>query len=223
MFSYITGNLISIWSVVLIIAVAPASPGVVKVMSKLEGDQNVSTAWMILTMLLSLIFFPIIIMMLQAYLGIVLKLGVVDVVIKLMILFIVPLGIGFLIAKYSQEKTDKIKKILEPVSKIAMLTLIVSLLISSVPLIIKNGITPIILLLSFIIVSLVIAHVMGSPEREFGPILPFSIVHRLPAPAVILTKLNGTMEMHLPVIISYTILATIVMIIYNKIFFGKKN
>ncbi len=64
---------------------------------------------------------------------------------------------------------------------------------------------------------------MGSPEKEFGQILPYSIILRLPAPTVILTKLNDTMEMHLPVIISYTIRATIVMIIYNKILFGKKK
>ncbi|MFZ1320704.1 MAG: hypothetical protein WAT71_04035, partial [Ignavibacteria bacterium] len=222
LFSYLTGNLISIWSVVLIIAVAPASPGVIKNMSKLEGDQNVSIAWMILTMILSLIFFPVILLLLETYFGIELKLGISDVVIKLLILFIAPMAIGFLVSKYFNNKADLIKKILNPVSKIAMIILIISLLISSAPMIISKGIMPIIFLLSFIIVALIIAHLMGSPEKEFGPILPFSIILRLPAPAVILTKLNNTMEMHLPVIITYTILATIVMIVYNKIFFGKK-
>ena len=223
LFSYFTGNLIAIWSVVLIISVAPASPGVIKGMAKLEGNQNVSIAWMILTMLLSVIFFPLIILILQAYLGIDLKLGIGEVVIKLMILFIVPMGIGFLLSKYFKDKAGTLVKILDPVSKTAMLALIISLLVSSVPMIISKGIIPVLLILAFIIVALVIAHLMGSPEREFGPILPFSIVHRLPAPAIILTKLNDTMEMHMPVIISYTILATIVMIIYNKIFFGNKN
>lgn len=223
LFSYLTGNLISIWSVVLIISVAPASPGVIKNMGKLEGVQNVSIAWMILTMLLSLIFFPLILISLEKYLGIDLKLGIADVIIKLMILFIVPMGIGFLISKYFQEKAEILKKILNPVSKVAMLALIFSILISSVPMIISNGINPILLLLSFIIVALVIAHLMGSPEKEFGPILPYSIILRLPAPAVIITKLNNTMEIHLPVIISYTILAALVMLIYNKIFFGKKK
>ena len=223
LFSYLTGNLINIWSVILIIAVAPASPGVIKNMKKLEEDQNVSIAWMILTMLLSLIFFPVILLLLEMYLGIDLKLGILDVVLKLLILFIIPMGIGFLISKYFQEKAEILKKILNPVSKAAMLALIFSLLISSVPMIISKGINPILLLLSFIIVSLLIAHLMGSPKREFGPILPYSIILRLPAPAVILTKLNNTMEIHLPVIISYTILAAIVMLIYNKIFFGKKK
>jgi len=223
LFSFITGNLINIWSAVLIISVAPASPGVIKNMRKLEGDQNVSTAWMILTMILSLIFFPLILLSLEKYLDIDLKLGISDVLIKLMLLFIFPMSIGFLISKYFQGKAEILKKILIPLSKVAMITLIISLLISSVPMIISKGMIPVILLLSFIIVSLIIAHLMGSPGNEFGPILPYSIILRLPAPAVILTKLNNTMEIHLPVLISYTILAAIVMMVYNKIFFREKR
>jgi hypothetical protein len=151
-------------------------------------------------------------------------LGIGDVTLKIFFMFILPMLTGFLISKYSRQNViQKIKKILEPVSKIAMLTLVVCLLILAVPLIISKGIVPFSLILLFILVALIISHFMGSPEKMFGPILPHSVISRLPAPAIVLMQVNNTVEVHIATVLTYTILGAVIMAVYHKIFFGKRQ
>jgi predicted Na+-dependent transporter len=222
-FFWIFGARDGLWVGIFVIAVTPASPGMVKKMSKLSGEHNVSIAWMITTIFLSLIFIPINLTIVQNYLDLDVNLGIEDVFLKLMLMFILPMAIGFLISEYLNKYAASLIKILDPLTKIAMLALVVSLLILSVPLIISKGIIPLLLILAFIIVALIIAHFMGSPEKLFGPILPYSVISRLPAPAIILMQINNTVEKHMSVVLTYTILGVIVMILYDKLIFKNKD
>ena len=217
-FNYFFQDFRSLWIAVLIISLNPASPGMIKSMTKLSGEANISTIWMIITIILSLIFIPINLLILESVMKIQINLGIIPVVTRLTILFLIPMAAGILIKEYLPKYESMIKKIFTPVSKIALVVLIICLLYNAVPMIIAKGLSFEILLLAFIITVLIIAHFVSAPEKIIGPILPYSIVQRLPAPAIILTQLNNTMEQHIPVIISYSILGTIVMLFYNKFF-----
>ncbi|MBS1518996.1 MAG: hypothetical protein JSS91_12990 [Bacteroidetes bacterium] len=220
-FNFVFQDYRSLWIAVLIISIAPASPGMVKNILKLSGNYNISIAWMIFTIIFSIILIPFILLILENLFNINIDLGIDDVVLRMAILFLIPMGLGFLISKYLNKNKSILKEIISVVSKTAMLVLVICMLIIAVPLIIKNGIVPILLITAFILTALVISHFISLPERSWGPILPYSIVLRLPAPAIVLSQINNTMGKHLVVIITYTIMGILLMAIYNKIFCGK--
>jgi predicted Na+-dependent transporter len=212
-----------VWTAMFIIAVTPAAPSIVKYIDKLGCDKNISLAWLVITIFLSLIFVPLNLLIVENIVNMDIDLSVFPVFIKLMTLFIIPILAGFLFSKYFKDKVPIITKFLEPVSKLAMIALVLSLLIIAVPLMIKAGIFQILLILIFILIALTIAHIMGSPDQAYGPILPYSVILRLPAPAIVISQVNHTVQKHMVVIISFTIIGIIVISIYNKIFFGKKS
>lgn len=222
-FNYFFQDFRSLWIAVLVISLNPASPGMIKNITKLGGDPNISTIWMIFTIFLSIIFVPINLLILENILNMNIELGITDVIVRLSLLFLIPMGIGFYISEYKKKYSDKLKKILSNISKVAMLVLMISLLVTAMPSIISKGPIPILLLLAFIITALIVSVLMSNPGKKNGSILSYSIILRLPAPAIILSQLNNTVEQHMPVIISYTILGTLVMMVYNKIFIIKQK
>ncbi len=222
-FSWLFGPYNGLWVGIFTIAVTPASPGLVKKMNKLSGERNISIAWMITTIFLSLIFIPVNLIIVQNYLNLDIDLGIDEVFLKLMLLFVLPMAIGFLISRYAASIVPALIKILDPVSKVSMLLLVVSLLIAAVPLIISKGIIPVLLILAFIIVELIISHLMVSPHNRFGPVLSYSVVLRLPAPAIVLMQINNSVDRYMSVVLTYTILGFIVLMVYEKLILKKNS
>lgn len=212
-----------VWIAVLVISISPASPGLIKGITKLGGDSGLSTAWMITAIFLSFIMIPVNLLIIEQLLNIDVKIGIGAVIIKLLVMFIIPILIGFRICKYRPNYVSFLSEILENISKIATIVLVICLLIIAVPMIIQRGIIDFSLILLFIIVSLAITHFIESSDKMHRPMLSYSVILRLPAPAVVLAGINGMTEVFAPEILSFVITGTIVMAAYKKLFYRKEN
>jgi len=213
----------TVWMAVIVISISPPFPGMIKSISKLGGNAGLSTAWMITSIFISFIMIPVNLLIIEQILNIDAKIGIDAVIIKLMLMFIIPMLIGFMISRYRPNYVSFILEIMELVSKIASVVMVVCLLIIAVPMIIQSGIVEFSLILLFLIISLVISHFIESADRKHGPILSFSVITRLPAPAVILAGINGMTMVYAPTIFTFMITGIILMAVYNKMFFGKKE
>ncbi len=213
----------SLWTGIMIISLAPAAPGIVKSMSKLEGNQKLSLAWFLTSILYCVILTPLCLKVIEEIFAVDLDLGFDNVLMKMLTFFLLPMLAGFLICRFVPGIVEPLKKILNPVLKITMLVLVIALLIVSVSLIIKQGLTNILLTLGFLIVALLIGMLFGYPEKQHGPILPSSLLMRLPASAIILVQINDSVMLYAPVILMYVLLGTIVMAIASKLIFSKSS
>ncbi|HMS34425.1 MAG TPA: hypothetical protein PKC91_10085 [Ignavibacteria bacterium] len=210
-----------IWVALIVISICPVQPGLIKKITKLSGDDKLSIAWMITALFLSLIFLPLNLFIMQKVFHVDIVFGMDDVILKYLMLFIIPMLVGFMLSSYLKSHVPKIIKIVSLISKIAMLILVICLMILAVPIIISKGITPVIMISLYLVVMLLTAHLIGLPDKRYGAILPYSVILRLPAAPIALAKLNGTMDKHLSTIITYLILGILLMMIYDKVFYRK--
>lgn len=214
----------SIWIAVLVISISPPPPGLIKGITKLGGNSNLSIAWLITAIFISFIMIPVNLLIIEQILNVNVNIGIEALIIKLLSMFIIPMIIGFLIHKYFPNIVPTAIKILDLISKIAMIVLIVCLLIIAVPMLIQKNIVDLLLIFLFLIISLTISHFIEKSDKEKnGPILSYSVVSRLPAPALVLAGLNGMTKVYAPEILSFLILGVIVMALYNKLFYGKEK
>lgn len=213
----------TVWIAVIVISLAPASPGMLKNVTKLGGDFSMSVSWLVTSILISIVMIPLNLYIISEIINVNIDLGVFDVALKLFSLFILPILVGFIISKTLPAQAPSIKKILEMIAKIFGLVLVICLLIIALPAIMSNDISHILLILLFLIVSLAISHFMELPDKEYGPILSYSVILRLPAPALLLASLNGKTKIYAPEILTFLVLGFILMAVYGKIFYGKKK
>lgn len=211
------------WMAVLVISLSPASPGMLKNINKLSGELNISIAWMILAIFISFIMLPVNLYIITNILGITIDFGIDDVMKKLFVLFILPMLAGFFISRYFPKYVPKFLKTFDLISKTAMIVLIICALIIAVPILINKGIVSFVLIFVFLLISLGISTLLESPDKKYGPVLAYSVVLRLPAPALVLASINGMTMVYAADIIIFLLEGLILMKIYNKMFYSKSN
>lgn len=211
------------WLAVMVISLSPASPGMLKSLNKINGETNISIAWMITAILLSVIMLPVNLYIISKILNININLGIEEVIFKLFIMFLLPMIIGFLITKFIPKIVPYMIKILGFVSKIASIVLLICILIIAVPVLINKSLISMGLILAFILVTLGLSLLFELPGEKYGPILAYSVVLRLPAPALVLAELNGMTKVYAPDLIAFLFIGIILMMIYSKLVYGKKK
>ncbi|MBK6876902.1 MAG: hypothetical protein IPG99_10765 [Ignavibacteria bacterium] len=82
--------------------VAPAAPGIVKSMSKLEGNQKLGLAWFLTSILYCVILTPLCLKVIEQVFSVDLDLGFDDVLMKMLTFFLLPMLAGFLIYRFVQ-------------------------------------------------------------------------------------------------------------------------
>ncbi len=211
------------WLAVLVISLSPASPGMLKSLNKINGDTKISIAWMITAILLSVIMLPVNLFIIDRFIKFKIDLGIDDVMIKLFIMFLLPMIVGFMISKFIPKAVPGLKKILGLISKVASITLIICVLIIAVPVLMNKSLVSMGLILAFLIITLGLSLLFELPKEKYGPILAYSVVLRLPAPALVLASINGMTKVYAPEIITFLLLGIILMMIYSKAFYGNKK
>lgn len=210
------------WMAVLVISLSPASPGMLKSLNKINGETNISIAWMITAILLSVIMLPLNLFIIGKILNINIDLGIDDVIIKLFIMFLLPMIAGFLICRFLPKIVPGLMKTLGLISKVASIVLLICVLIIAVPVLMNKSLISLGLILAFILISLGLSLLFELPGEKYGPILAYSVVLRLPAPALVLASINGMTKVFAPDLISYLLIGILLMMIYSKLFY-KKN
>ncbi len=211
------------WLAVLVISLSPASPGMLKSLNKINGDTKISIAWMITAILLSVIMLPVNLFIIDRFIKFKIDLGIDDVIMKLFIMFLLPMIAGFMISKFIPKAVPGLKKILGLISKVASITLIICVLIIAVPVLMNKSLVSMGLILAFLIITLGLSLLFELPGEKYGPILAYSVVLRLPAPVLVLASINGMTKVYAPEIITFLLFGIILMMIYSKLFYDKKK
>lgn len=211
------------WMAVLVISLSPASPGMLKSLNKINGDSNISIAWMISAILISVVMLPVNLFIIGTILNLNIDLGIDDVMMKLFIMFLLPMTAGFMISKFIPVIVPGLRKILGMISKVSSIAVLICVLIIAVPVIMNKSIVSMGLILAFIMITLGLSLLLELPGEKYGPILAYSVVLRLPAPALVLAAINGMTRVFAPDIIVYLLIGILLMTGYSKFFYGKKK
>ena len=219
LFYYDTANKI-IWGGIFLVSISPIMPSIVGKSGKEDKDSLIKLAWFVIAMIYSMFLIPLSLLAVKSVFGLDFNLGYKELFIKLLILFILPLSAGFLISVYLPAKVSSVLKVVNLAGKIAGLALVILLLIVAVVEISKLTLTAVLLVLGFALLSLIVGVILGYPEKSSGYVLAGSLLMRLPAPAIIFAQINNTVQEHLPVILLYLIIGTLMYkvldIIHNK-------
>lgn len=211
------------WMAVLVISLSPASPGMLKSLNRINGDTNISIAWMITAILISVIMLPVNLFIISKVLNINIDLGIDDVMMKLFIMFLLPMTAGFLISRFTPKHVPGLKKMFDLISKVASISVLICVLIIAVPVLMNKSLISMGLILAFLLITLGISLLFELPGEKFGPILAYSVVLRLPAPALVLAAINGMTRVFAPDLIAYLLIGIVLMMIYSKLIYGKKK
>ncbi len=211
------------WMAVLVISLSPASPGMLKSLNRINGDTNISIAWMITAILISVIMLPVNLFIISKVLNINIDLGIDDVMMKLFIMFLLPMTAGFLISRFTPKHVPGLKKMFDLMSKVASISVLICVLIIAVPVLMNKSLISMGLILAFLLITLGISLLFELPGEKFGPILAYSVVLRLPAPALVLAAINGMTRVFAPDLIAYLIIGIVLMMLYSKLIYGKKK
>jgi hypothetical protein len=86
----------------------------------------------------------------------------------------------------------------------------------AVPLILKQGAAPILIVLAFVAVSILIGHLMGGPPESLRPALAATLAGRWVAPALVLANENGWTRQLAPILLTYVLGGALLMIVYQR-------
>lgn len=211
------------WMAVLVISLSPASPGMLKSLYRINGESNISIAWMITAILISVVMLPVNLFIIAKILSFNIDLAIDEVMIKLFIMFLLPMSAGFLICKFIPEKVPGLMKIMGLISRISAVVLTICVLIVAIPVLINKSLLSLGLILAFLMITLGLSLLLELPDEKYGPILAYSVVLRLPAPALVLASINGMTRVFAPDLIAFLLIGFILMTAYSKLFYGRKK
>lgn len=212
-----------IWSGIFLVSIAPAMPVIFKISDKQGQDSRIVLIWFVIAIVLSIFFIPLNLTIAEYILNLNFELGFLKVLWKLLMLFVLPMVAGFIIHDYYPDLSSKIVKPINLLSKAALLVLLITFLIISVPILMKSGPLQILIVTSFLIFAFTIGIIFGKSGNISSPLLEASLLLRFPAPAIVFTQINNTVEKHAPVIIIYTVMGFIIMSLAMKLYYRKKT
>lgn len=212
-----------VWGGIFLVSISPIMPSIVGKSIQEDKHSFMKLAWFVIALIYSMFLIPLSLLAIKSVLELDFELGYSQLIIKLLLLFIIPLSAGFLIRAVLPEKAPAIAKIVETVGKFAGLALVILLLIVAVAEISKLTLTAVLLVLGFALLSLIVGVILGYPEKSSGYVLAGSLLMRLPAPAIIFAQINDTVQEHLPVILLYLIIGTLMYKVLDSIHNKKRS
>jgi BASS family bile acid:Na+ symporter len=212
----------AVWAGLLLVSMTPPSPGFHSKVLKLSGDREISLAWQLTSVLLSIFTIPLTLLIVEGALGLELNLGIGAVTKKIMVMYLIPVVAGMLLHKLSLPAATAVARIAAPVAKVAGLLLLLLILVIGAKPLFTLGIRSLLSVLIFVALAILVGHLLGAPPPNFRPTLAAALAMRFPAPAFVLAKLNGILDPIVPVILAYLIFGSVLLALYHKML-GKRG
>lgn len=207
----------AVWAGLFLISITPPSPGFHGKALKLSADAEISMAWQLTAVLLSIVTIPLTLLIVEGALGLELNLGIRAVTQKILLIYLIPVVAGMLLRRLAPPIASAVARIAAPVAKIASLLLVLLIAVIGAKPLFSLGVRSLLVVFLFGGVAMLVGHLLGSPPSNFRPTLVAALATRFPAPAFILAKLNGILDPITPVILAYLVFGSVLLGLYNKL------
>jgi bile acid:Na+ symporter, BASS family len=208
----------AVWAGLLLISMTPPSPGFHNKATKLSVDAEITLAWQLTSIVLSIVTIPLTLLIVEGALGLQLNLGIGAVTKKIVLIYLAPVLVGMVLHRISLPAATAVARIAIPISKVASLLLVLIIVLIGIKPLFSLGTRALLVLLLFVAVAILVGHLLGAPPARFRPTLAAALAMRFPAPAFVLAKLNGILAPIAPVILAYLIFGGILLGLYSKAF-----
>src|SRR4051812_37461598 len=162
---------VPVWAGLILMSMMPPVTDLSKKAAKLGCDTEICLGWQTLAVVLSVVTIPLTLLLVERVFGVDLELGIGPVMRKIGSVYLIPMVAGFLARNFWPAGADALEKILKPIGGGAMALVLLLLLPLAVPLILKQGAAPILIILAFVAVSILVGHLMGGPPESLRPAL----------------------------------------------------
>ena len=183
---------------------------------RLTGRSEIRIAWKALSTVLSIFTIPLTLYLVKLILNLNLQLGFTPILEKILTFYFLPVLLGFLEHDFWPGARVAITKILKRISNSAQLLLILRVIIIAIPMLIKQSLTSILVILGFVVCAILIGHLLGGPPAELRPTLAAALASRWVAPALILARLNHSTREIAPIFLTYLIGGALLMKLYGR-------
>ncbi len=200
----------STWEALFLISISPVIPGIVAKEREVTTDTYKKLSWYIISLLLSLFVIPISLIVVRNFFNLHFSIGYEEIALKLFLMFILPLMLGFALRHFFSKAASKIADILQTAVKYAGLVLAVSAIAVMIALFNKLTVIDIVSVIGFLVFAVSTGMIVGHRRNRTGYFLARSVMMRLPAPAIVFAQVNDTVREYLPVILLYIIADTII-------------
>ncbi len=208
----------ALWVGLALMSIAPPAPPASKRLRKM-GNFDIGLAWQAEAFLISVVTIPLTVTIVQS-LGIAadnLNLTWGPVLSRSLMFFVVPIFLGLLTRRYLPAVADAIVKPVGIAANVAFMVLGVLVLIVAVPILLKFHIASIAIVVGFVALAVLVAHLFGGPGGDTRVTLAAMLAARFPVPALILAQANNATKMVLPVVLVYVIAGLVLVPLYARL------
>ncbi len=208
----------AIWVGLALMSIAPPAPPATLRLRKM-GNFDVGLAWQAEAFIISVVTIPLTVTIVQS-LGLVatkLNLNWWPVLERSLIFFAVPMFLGLMVRRYWPALADAVVKPVGIAANVALIVLVILVLIVAVPTILKFHIASIGLVVGFVAIAVIVAHLFGGPGRDTRITLAAMLAARFPVPALLLAQANNATKMVLPVVLVYVLAGTLLVPLYGRL------
>jgi len=206
----------ALWVGLALMSMSPPAPPAARRLLKM-GDFDVALAWQAEAFLISVITVPITVYVIAARLHLSLNLDFGPVLLKSALFYGAPMLVGLLIRRFWPTLAAAMVKPLKTILVPAGALLVLLIIIVGAPAIWHFGAANVLLVVSFLIVAVVVAHLLGGPIADERVTLAAMLVARFPLPALVLAQANGKVQAILPVILVYLAVGVAIVPLYARL------
>src|SRR6516165_4226843 len=206
----------ALWVGLALMSMSPPAPPAARRLLKM-GDFDVALAWQAEAFLISVITVPITVYVIATRLHLSLNLDFGPVLLKSALFYGAPMLVGLLIRRFWPTLAAAMVKPLKTILVPAGALLVLLIIIVGAPAIWHFGAANVLLVVSFLIVAVVVAHLLGGPIADERVTLAAMLVARFPLPALVLAQANGKVQAILPVILVYLAVGVAIVPLYARL------
>jgi len=206
----------ALWVGLALMSMSPPAPPAARRLLKM-GDFDVALAWQAEAFLISVITVPITVYVIAARLHLSLNLDFGPVLLKSALFYGAPMLVGLLIRRFWPTLAAAMVKPLKTILVPAGALLVLLIIIVGAPAIWHFGAANVLLVVGFLIVAVVVAHLLGGPIADERVTLAAMLVARFPLPALVLAQANGKVQAILPVILVYLAVGVAIVPLYARL------
>ena len=207
----------AVWIGLLLISMTPSSPGFYGKAHKLSADAEISLAWQLTSVLLSIVTIPLTLLIVEDALGLQLNLGIGVVTKKILLVYLIPVVAGMLLQRLSLPIATVVARIAAPISKVASVLLVLLIAAIGAKPMLSLGMRSLLVVLLFVADAILVGNLLGAPPANLRPTLAAALATRFPAPAFVLANLNGILGSIAPVILAYLVFGSVLLALYRML------